>query len=222
MRTSPTAECAAHSLGFDSGDLEGRSRCLGNPRLDEARATVGTTRAGGADTFATVAPVVAEARAAGAKSLRPTNCIQLKAAVSHGLRRSASRTWSSVELLSYMLRWAALALRRFRRRCSPPFDGGEREDRYRKNAQSDDDHPLDRTVMLIGIPAGDRLDPVREEWRDEPQQTGERGQDDFGPNPPRKIISQAESPSRFGEAPAFRGSRHSSFRSSSSSSSQHG
>jgi hypothetical protein len=41
------------------------------PRLAEARATVNATRTAGADMFAgTVAPVIAEAQAAGAKSLR--------------------------------------------------------------------------------------------------------------------------------------------------------
>ncbi len=48
-----------------------RGQTLGNPRLAEARASVNATRTAGADTFAaTVAPVIAEARAAGAKSLR--------------------------------------------------------------------------------------------------------------------------------------------------------
>ncbi len=43
----------------------------GNPRLTEARATVNASRTAGADTFAaTVAPIIAEAQAAGAKSLR--------------------------------------------------------------------------------------------------------------------------------------------------------
>jgi hypothetical protein len=55
------AEGAQPSLG----------QALGNPRLAEARATVNATRTAGADTFAaTVAPVIAEAQAAGAKSLR--------------------------------------------------------------------------------------------------------------------------------------------------------
>jgi hypothetical protein len=44
---------------------------LGNPRLAEARAIVNAIRRDGADAFAaTVAPVIAEAQAAGAKSLR--------------------------------------------------------------------------------------------------------------------------------------------------------
>ncbi len=48
-----------------------RGQALGNPRLPEARAPVNATRTAGADTFAaTVAPVIAEAQAAGAKSLR--------------------------------------------------------------------------------------------------------------------------------------------------------
>ena len=48
-----------------------RGQALGNPRLAEARATVNATRTASADTFAaTVAPVIAEAQAAGAKSLR--------------------------------------------------------------------------------------------------------------------------------------------------------
>jgi hypothetical protein len=48
-----------------------RGQALGNPRFAEARATVNATRTAGADTFAaTVAPIIAEARAAGAKSLR--------------------------------------------------------------------------------------------------------------------------------------------------------
>jgi hypothetical protein len=46
-------------------------QALGNPRLAEARATVNAMRTAGADTFAAaVAPVIAEAQAAGAKSLR--------------------------------------------------------------------------------------------------------------------------------------------------------
>lgn len=59
-----------------------------------------------------------------------------------------------------------VGLKRSRRR-SPPLDSGKQEDRYRKNAQSDDDHPLDRTVMLIGIPPRDSLNPVREERCDD-------------------------------------------------------
>src|SRR5271166_6449926 len=48
-----------------------RGQALGNPRLAEARATVNATCTAVADTFAaTVAPVIAEAQAAGAKSLR--------------------------------------------------------------------------------------------------------------------------------------------------------
>ncbi len=48
-----------------------RGQALGNPRIAEARATVNAIRTAGADTFAaTVAPFIAEARAAGAKSLR--------------------------------------------------------------------------------------------------------------------------------------------------------
>ena len=48
-----------------------RGQTLGNPRLAEARASVNAIRTAGADTFAaTVAPVIAEAQAAGAKSLR--------------------------------------------------------------------------------------------------------------------------------------------------------
>ena len=48
-----------------------RGQALGNPRLGEARAAVNASRTAGADTFAaTVAPVIAEAQAAGAKSLR--------------------------------------------------------------------------------------------------------------------------------------------------------
>ncbi len=48
-----------------------RGQALGNPRLAEARATVNATRTAGADTFAAaVLPVIREAQAAGAKSLR--------------------------------------------------------------------------------------------------------------------------------------------------------
>ena len=43
-----------------------RGQALGNPRLAEARATVNATRTARADTFAaTVAPLIAEAQAAG-------------------------------------------------------------------------------------------------------------------------------------------------------------
>jgi hypothetical protein len=48
-----------------------RGQALGNPRLAEARAGIIARRMAAADAFAaTVAPVIAEARAAGAKSLR--------------------------------------------------------------------------------------------------------------------------------------------------------
>ena len=81
-----------------------RGQTLGNPRLAEARASVNATRTAGADTFAaTVAPVIAEARAAGAKSLR-----QLAAALNgRGIAAARGGKWEAATVANVLKRVAA-------------------------------------------------------------------------------------------------------------------
>jgi len=81
-----------------------RGQALGNPRLATARATVNATRMAGADTFAaTVAPVIAEARAAGAKSLR-----QIAAALNgRGVATARGGKWEAATVANILRRVAA-------------------------------------------------------------------------------------------------------------------
>ncbi len=81
-----------------------RGQALGNPRLAEARATVNATRTAGADTFAAaVAPVIAEARAAGAKSLR-----QIAAALNgRGVATARGGRWEAATVANVLKRVAA-------------------------------------------------------------------------------------------------------------------
>ena len=78
-----------------------RGQALGNPRLATARATVNATRMAGADTFAaTVAPVIAEARAAGAKSLR-----QIAAALNgRGVATARGGRWEAATVANVLRR----------------------------------------------------------------------------------------------------------------------
>ena len=84
----------------DEGDPL-RLQALGNPRLAEARASVNATRTAGADTFAaTVAPVIAEAQAAGAKSLR-----QIAAALNgRGIATARGGRWEAQTVANVMRR----------------------------------------------------------------------------------------------------------------------
>jgi DNA invertase Pin-like site-specific DNA recombinase len=81
-----------------------RGQALGNPRLAEARATVNAIRTAWADTFAaTVAPVIAEAQAAGAKSLR-----QIAAALnSRGVATARGGKWEAATVANVLKRVAA-------------------------------------------------------------------------------------------------------------------
>jgi hypothetical protein len=56
------------------------------------------------------------------------------------------------------------ALCRCRSWRSPPFHGGQREHHYGDKEQSDHNQPLYRSIVLIRIPPGHKLDPVREYW----------------------------------------------------------
>jgi Recombinase len=78
-----------------------RGQTLGNPRLAEARATVNAIRTAGADTFAvTVAPVIAEAQAAGAKSLR-----QIAAALNgRGIATARGGKWEATTVRNILKR----------------------------------------------------------------------------------------------------------------------
>ncbi len=81
-----------------------RGQTLGNPRLAEARASVNAIRTAGADTFAaTVAPVIAEAQAAGAKSLR-----QIAAALNgRGIATARGGKWEAATVANVLKRVAA-------------------------------------------------------------------------------------------------------------------
>lgn len=82
-----------------------RGQVLGNPRLAEARAPVNATRTARADTFAaTVAPIIAEAQAAGAKSLR-----QIAAALNgRGIATARGGKWEAATVTNILKRVAAL------------------------------------------------------------------------------------------------------------------
>jgi DNA invertase Pin-like site-specific DNA recombinase len=81
-----------------------RGQALGNPRLAEARAGVNAIRTAGADAFAaTVAPVIAEAQAAGAKSLR-----QIAAALNgRGVATARGGKWEAATVANILKRVAA-------------------------------------------------------------------------------------------------------------------
>ena len=81
-----------------------RGQALGNPRLAEARATVNATRTAGADAFAaTVAPVIGEAQAAGAKSLR-----QIAASLNaRGIATARGGKWEAATVANVLKRVAA-------------------------------------------------------------------------------------------------------------------
>jgi hypothetical protein len=49
---------------------QARGQALGNPKLAEARAIANANHSAGADAFASVAPAIREAQAAGAMALR--------------------------------------------------------------------------------------------------------------------------------------------------------
>src|SRR5271169_6299467 len=82
-----------------------RGQAFGNPRLAEARASVNATRTARADTFpATVAPVIAEAQAAGAKSLR-----QIAAALNgRGVATARGARWDAATVANVLKRAAEL------------------------------------------------------------------------------------------------------------------
>jgi DNA invertase Pin-like site-specific DNA recombinase len=81
-----------------------RGQVLGNPRLAEARAAVNALRAADAETFAaTVAPIIREAQAAGAKSLR-----QIAAALNGlGVSTRKGKRWEAATVLNVLKRIAA-------------------------------------------------------------------------------------------------------------------
>jgi DNA invertase Pin-like site-specific DNA recombinase len=81
-----------------------RGQALGNPRLAEARAGINAIRTAGADTFAaTVAPVIAETQAAGAKSLR-----QIAAALNgRGIATARGGRWEAATVANVLKRVAA-------------------------------------------------------------------------------------------------------------------
>ena len=81
-----------------------RGKVLGNPRLAEARAGLVARRIAEADRFAaTVAPVIAEARAAGAKSLR-----QIAAGLNaRGIATARGGKWEAVRVANILKRIAA-------------------------------------------------------------------------------------------------------------------
>ena len=78
-----------------------RGQALGNPLLAEASATVNAIRTAGADTFAaTVAPVIVEAQAAGAKSLR-----QIAAALNaRGIATARGGKWEAQTVANVLRR----------------------------------------------------------------------------------------------------------------------
>ena len=77
---------------------------IGNTRLAEARASVNAIRTAGADTFAAaVAPVIREAQAAGAKSLR-----QIAAALNaRGIATARGGKWEAATVANVLKRAAA-------------------------------------------------------------------------------------------------------------------
>ena len=81
-----------------------RGQVLGNPRLAENRAAVIASRIAGADAFAaTVAPVIAEIRAAGAKSLR-----QIAAALNaRGIATARGDRWEAATVANVLKRPSA-------------------------------------------------------------------------------------------------------------------
>jgi DNA invertase Pin-like site-specific DNA recombinase len=81
-----------------------RGQVLGNPRLADARAAVNASKKAGADTFAaTVAPIIREAKGAGAKSLR-----QIAAALNgRGIATARGGRWEAATVANVLKRVAA-------------------------------------------------------------------------------------------------------------------
>jgi DNA invertase Pin-like site-specific DNA recombinase len=81
-----------------------RGQALGNPRLADARANVNALRTAGADAHAAaVAPVIAEAKAAGAKSLR-----QIAAALNgRGVTTARGGKWEAATVANVLRRVVA-------------------------------------------------------------------------------------------------------------------
>jgi hypothetical protein len=65
---------------------------------------------------------------------------------------------------------------------------GQRPTRRQGIAQFE--QPLYRTVMLVWIPPGYYLDPVREDWSNQRQDTRKRGKYDFNQEPAAKTLLQ--------------------------------
>ena len=78
---------------------------------------------------------------------------------------------------------------RDRRWGSSPFNSRQHNHHGRDNEQSDNNHPLNRSIVLIWIPTGHELDPIRKYWSDERQQTGYCGQANFNPEQTPKTPS---------------------------------
>jgi hypothetical protein len=95
---------------------------------------------------------------------------------------------------------------RGRRRGSSPFNGRQRDHHDCDNEQSNNNHPLNRSIVLIWIPTGHELDPIRKYWSDERQQTGYCCQANFNPEQTSKMPSHMKLP-ELSTAPAL-DSRH--------------
>jgi DNA invertase Pin-like site-specific DNA recombinase len=82
-------------------DAKARGQALGNPRLDEARAIANAAHKAGADADAAiVAPVIAEAKAAGAQSLR-----QIAAALNgRGIATARGGKWEAATVANVLRR----------------------------------------------------------------------------------------------------------------------
>jgi DNA invertase Pin-like site-specific DNA recombinase len=93
-----------------------RGQALGNPRLAEARAPINASRTAEADTFAaTVAPIIAEARAAGAKSL------QIAAALNgRGIATARGGRWEAATVRNIKAQWERYFFREFVRQSGLP------------------------------------------------------------------------------------------------------
>jgi hypothetical protein len=83
-------------------------------------------------------------------------------------RQGPIRTaWQAAPTLDYfgiLSVWERLC--RCRGWVPPPFNSRRRDHHDGDNERSDDDQPLDRSIVLIWIPTRHELDPVRKYWRD--------------------------------------------------------
>jgi hypothetical protein len=77
------------------------------------------------------------------------------------------------------------------RRRPPPFDDGQPGCQHGYDGETNHDHRLDRTVVLIRIPSRDQLNPIGEEWSDERQYTCQQSQGSFDPEPKSKCFCHA-------------------------------